>query len=268
MKSMFNAKQRWSLRKLSIGVCSVLLGMTILGARQTASANTVTAAMAPTSAAIVPSASNQTAYATQQDVYVPSGYASALVNFRPDEPSTQAQTYDVSNEGKRQNVTDPSQPISTVGLGMDGSGIHINYNVKYNSNPADENEEVDPQNLTSEQESDLTNFAAATINQIRQKVQAQPNGKKVSAGYLRTSPYATEVGNKIVHEAYDNFTGNAHNPVGLSNAAQKSGIPAWVGENIGEVGGILAVQFKAEGMISRITMDILNFKNKLATGLK
>lgn len=40
MKSMFNAKQRWSLRKLSIGVCSVLLGMTILGARQTALANT------------------------------------------------------------------------------------------------------------------------------------------------------------------------------------------------------------------------------------
>lgn len=185
MKSMFNAKQRWSLRKLSIGVCSVLLGMTILGARQTASANTVTetstatAAMAPTSAAIAPSASNQTAYATQQDVYVPSGYASALVNFRPDEPSTQAQTYDVSNEGKRQNVTDPSQPISTVELGMDGSGIHINYNVKYNSNPADENEEVDPQNLTSEQERDLTDFAAATINQIRQKRLSQTAQKLV-----------------------------------------------------------------------------------------
>lgn len=39
MRNISNAKQRWSLRKLSVGVCSVLLGMTIMGA-QTASANT------------------------------------------------------------------------------------------------------------------------------------------------------------------------------------------------------------------------------------
>ena len=260
VNNLNDTKQRWSLRKLSVGVCSVLLGMALLGASQTASADTTTVSPAQTTAvAVQPSAATNSQQATNvQNAMVPSDYANSLNGYRPGD--TQSQTLrNASYEGKTANVKNANLPVSNVKMYQHNGGAwQVQYNIKYQSNSADQQEIVDPQNLTAAQEAQLTNFAAATINQIRQKVQAQPNGTKVSAGYLKTSPYATQVGSAIVHSAYDNYSGDGHNMQGVEAAAKSYGINAWVGENIsGASQGLEAVQLKQGGYISNITMDML-----------
>lgn len=78
-----NAQQRWSLRKLSVGVCSVLLGMALIGAGSVASADTTTTAQPQqtTTVAVQPSATSRESY--NQNPVVPNNYANALAGFRP-----------------------------------------------------------------------------------------------------------------------------------------------------------------------------------------
>lgn len=256
--NQFNhAQQRWSLRKLSVGVCSVLLGMALLGASTVASADTTTAAQTQNATvAVQPSATTRESY--NQNPVVPNNYATALQGFRPGQ--TESQTlHDVSQQGITANVKDASQPVSHVSMYQHNGGAwQVNYNIKYNSNAADQAETVDPQNLTASQEHEITDFAANTINNIRQKVQSQNGGTSVSAGYLKVSPYASQLGSQIMHQAYDNYSGSGHNISGLEAAAKSHGIPAWVGENIGSLnGGLEAVRLKNMGIISNITMDMI-----------
>lgn len=265
MRKMYeHAQQRWSLRKLSVGVCSVLLGLTAMGgtaafADSTPSNSSSTPVTFQTSsAAVQPSPADQS-NSNYQNTVVPNGYASALDGFRPGETQSQA-LENVSQEGRTANTNDPNAPISQVSYGINSDGNNfVNFNVRYQHNPADEQEVVDPQNLTTSQEADLTNFAAGTINHIRQQVQSQTNGNRVSVGYLRTSPYASQVGNEIVHSAYDNFTGSGHNRDGLISAANNLGLnTSFVGENIGDLNdGLLVVRLRNRGAISNITMDML-----------
>lgn len=252
-----NAQQRWSLRKLSVGVCSVLLGMALLGAGSVASADTTTAAQPQTTAvAVQPSATTRESY--DQNPVVPNNYATALQGFRPGQTESQ-NLRNVSQQGIADNVLNPNQPVSHVSMFQHNGGAwQVSYNIKYNSNAADQQETVDPQNLTASQEQEITDFAANTINNIRQKVQSQNGGTSVSAGYLKVSPYATQVGSQIMHQAYDNYSGSGHNTPGLQAAARSHGINAWVGENIGSLNeGLEAVRLKNQGYISNITMDMI-----------
>ena len=268
-----NVKQRWSLRKLSVGVASVLIGLTFFGGQQVASANGGTpgqtnsqpnvTAPSPTATSSASStiSTDTRAYDAQSPV-VPSGYATALQGFRPG-PAGQTQTepsalMHVSQEGKAADTNNPNQSVSLVGINTATNGTTtVTFNVKYNSNSRDENMVVDPLHLTTAQQSNLTNFAAQTINQIRQQVQAQPNGSTVSVGYLKVSPYSTQVGNNIVASAYNNFPAGGHNMTGLAAAARSEGINAWVGENIGSVGGLMVLQIQKQGLLRNITMNDL-----------
>lgn len=271
MRNVFDhAKQRWSLRKLSVGVCSVLLGMTVMGgtaalADSTPSGSSTTpVTFQASSAAVQPAPADNQSSEDYQNVVVPTGYANALNGFRPGQTQSQALA-NASQEGRAANTNNPNEDISqvTFGTNLDGSNF-VNFNIRYQHNPADEQETVDPQHLTASQEADLTAFAAGTINHIRQQVQAQPNGNRVSVGYLRTSPYATQLGNELVHAAYDDFTGSGHNENGLLTAALRRGVITgdirnnFIGENIGDVGnGLLVVRLRNRGAISNITMDML-----------
>ena len=264
---MFNhTKQRWGLRKLSVGVASVLLGFTFLGVQsQQALADTNTAtgnvgSLATTanqqiSGNQVVLAAGQEATTVNQTPVVPNGYANAMNGFRPENGNTQA-IINSSTDAIKENGGDLTTKFNRVGAQTDSNGnMSVTMSASnYKSNPADAAETVDLQNLTSTQQNEITTFAAQVINQIRSEVQAQSNGKNVSAGFLKVSPFAAQAGNSIVHAAYDNFTGEGHNMAGLEAAAKNLGINSWVGENIG---GLLTGTALEAGWVKTITMDQL-----------
>ena len=268
---MFNhTKQRWGLRKLSVGVASVLLGFTFLGVQsQQALADTNTATgnvdgLATTanqqiSGNQVVLAAGQEATTVNQTPVVPNGYANAMNGFRPKNGPENGNTQAIINSSTdaiKENGGDPTTKFNKVGFQTDSNGnMSVTMSASnYKSNPADAAETVDLQNLTSTQQNEITTFAAQVINQIRSEVQAQSNGKNVSAGFLKVSPFATQAGNSIVHAAYDNFTGEGHNMAGLEAAAKNLGINSWVGENIG---GLLTGTALEAGWVKTITMDQL-----------
>ena len=234
---MFNhTKQRWGLRKLSVGVASVLLGFTFLGVQsQQALADTNTATgnvdgLATTANQQIGGnqvvlAAGQEATTVNQTPVVPNGYANAMNGFRPENGNTQA-IINSSTDAIKENGGDLTTKFNRVGAQTDSNGnMSVTMSASnYKSNPADAAETVDLQNLTSTQQNEITTFAAQVINQIRSEVQAQSNGKNVSAGFLKVSPFAAQAGNSIVHAAYDNFTGEGHNMAGLEAAAKNLGI--------------------------------------------
>ena len=265
-KMFSHTKQRWGLRKLSVGVASVLLGFTFLGVQsQQALADTNTATgnvdvLATTanqqiSGNQVVLAAGQEATTVNQIPVVPNSYANAMNGFRPENGNTQA-IINSSTDAIKENGGDLTTKFNQVGAQTDSNGnMSVTMSASnYKSNPADAAETVDLQNLTSTQQNEITTFAAQVINQIRSEVQAQSNGKNVSAGFLKVSPFATQAGNSIVHAAYDNFTGEGHNMAGLGAAAKNLGINSWVGENIG---GLLTGTALEAGWVKTITMDQL-----------
>ncbi|WP_283583274.1 YSIRK-type signal peptide-containing protein [Limosilactobacillus difficilis] len=123
VNNLNDTKQRWSLRKLSVGVCSVLLGMALLGASQTASADTTTVSPAQTTAvAVQPSAATNSQQATNvQNAMVPSNYANSLNGYRPGDAQSQA-LRNASYEGKAANVKDANLPVSNVKMYQHNGG--------------------------------------------------------------------------------------------------------------------------------------------------
>lgn len=259
---MFNhTKQRWGLRKLSVGVASVLLGFTFLGVQSQqalADTNTTTGnvdGLEQINGNQVVLAAGQEATTVNQTPVVPNGYANAMNGFRPENGNTQA-IINSSTDAIKENGGNLTTKFNQVGAKIDSNGnTSVTMSASnYKSNPADAAETVDLQNLTSTQQNEITTFAAQVINQIRSEVQAQSNGKNVSAGFLKVSPFAAQAGNSIVHAAYDNFTGEGHNKAGLEAAAKNLGINSWVGENIG---GLLTGTALEAGLVKTITMDQL-----------
>ena len=261
--SMFDhSKQRWGLRKLSVGVASVLLGFTFMGVQaQQASADantdnagtneTVTAPnQATAQSQVVLAASQNQQDNVSQNFVIPDGYANAMNGFRPNGANSTPAIISASTKGISENGGDPAKGFET--LGFNGNIVFPASNYQHNAKDAAET--VDLQNLTPAQESEITTFAAQTINQLRSRVQAQPNGNKVSAGFVKVSPFATQAGYTMVHAAYDNFNGDGHNMTGLEAAAKKMGINAWVGENIG---GMLVQSALNAGWVKTINMDQL-----------
>ncbi len=272
--SMFDhTKQRWGLRKLSIGVASVLLGFTFMGVQaQNVSADTntstgdtdeaITTNNQQTNGNQVVLAASQQNDTVNQTPVVPDGYADVMNGFRPniyhDHGNSTPAIINASTEGIIENGGDPSSTrFNNIGAQLDGQGNVTSITMSasnYKSNPADAAEAVDLQNLTPDQQNEITTFAAQVINRLRAEVQAQPNGQKVSAGFLKVSPFATQAGQDIVHFAYDNFTGVGHNQTGISDAANRLGIHSYVGENIG---GLLLGRAMQAGWIHTANMDQL-----------
>ena len=270
--SMFDhTKQRWGLRKLSIGVASVLLGFTFMGVQaQNVSADTntstgdtdeaITTNNQQTNGNQVVLAASQQNDTVNQTPVVPDGYADVMNGFRPNiyHGNSTPAIINASTEGIIENGGDPSSTrFNNIGAQLDGQGNVTSITMSasnYKSNPADAAEAVDLQNLTPDQQNEITTFAAQVINRLRAEVQAQPNGQKVSAGFLKVSPFATQAGQDIVHFAYDNFTGVGHNQTGISDAANRLGIHSYVGENIG---GLLLGRAMQAGWIHTANMDQL-----------
>lgn len=268
--SMFDhTKQRWGLRKLSIGVASVLLGFTFMGVQaQNVSADTntstgdtdeaITTNNQQTNGNQVVLAASQQNDTVNQTPVVPDGYADVMNGFRPNHGNSTPAIINASTEGIIANGGDPSSTrFNNIGAQLDGQRNVTSITMSasnYKSNPADAAEAVDLQNLTPDQQNEITTFAAQVINRLRAEVQAQPNGQKVSAGFLKVSPFATQAGQDIVHFAYDNFTGVGHNQTGISDAANRLGIHSYVGENIG---GLLLGQAMQAGWIHTANMDQL-----------
>lgn len=264
-----HTKQRWGLRKLSIGVASVLLGFTFMGVQaQNVSADTntstgdtdeaITTNNQQTNGNQVVLAASQQNDTVNQTPVVPDGYADVMNGFRPNHGNSTPAIINASTEGIIANGGDPSSTrFNNIGAQLDGQRNVTSITMSasnYKSNPADAAEAVDLQNLTPDQQNEITTFAAQVINRLRAEVQAQPNGQKVSAGFLKVSPFATQAGQDIVHFAYDNFTGVGHNQTGISDAANRLGIHSYVGENIG---GLLLGQAMQAGWIHTANMDQL-----------
>lgn len=237
-----HSKQRWGLRKLSVGVASVLLGFTFMGVQaQQASADantnagtneTVTAPnQATAQSQVVLVASQNQQDNVSQNFVIPDGYANAMNGFRPNGANSTPAIISASTKGISENGGDPAKGFDNASSDFKGNIVLPASNYQHSAKDAAET--VDMQNLTPAQESEITTFAAQTINQLRSRVQAQPNGDKVSAGFVKVSPFATQAGYTMVHAAYDNFNGDGHNMAVLEAAAEKMGINAWVGENIG-----------------------------------
>lgn len=128
----------------------------------------------------------------------------------------------VSNDGGK---TWKAQPLTT----------------NFKASAQDEAEKVDPRHMTAEQQTEITKYAAQIINNFRQAFQSMVGGTSHSYGKVRVSPYATQLGNQVVNDAYNtsgwNKKGNApgapHNEPGMITAANKAGLKTgFVGENM------------------------------------
>lgn len=81
------------------------------------------------------------------------------------------------------------------------SNIYLERDHPTNSN--DVNETIDIYHLTPEQTQEITTYAANIINNVRQQIMAQPNGDKVTQGYLSVSNNASKLGAEIIDQAYN-----------------------------------------------------------------
>lgn len=186
-------------------------------------------------------ASSASSQYDKQPLEVPSDFASTVNGYRPGTASP-AKVVDMANEGIKANTTDNGASglaNATMGISVAGDGKTIIaakpiVPVKYTDNAADEAEHVDLQHLTTAQQQEISTFTAGVINQIRQQVQSQPDGKKISAGYVHTSPFADQLAKEIVQEAYAHWPKNGgHNGSGVIAAAKERGLKSWVNENLG-----------------------------------
>lgn len=111
----------------------------------------------------------------------------------------------------------------------------------YEATDQDKAETVDPRNMTADQQTEITEFAAEIVNNLREVFQSSTEGAKYSYGKVMVSPYATELGNKVIDSAYNNSgwnklsnsLGTPHNEDGMMTAANAEGLnTVFVGENL------------------------------------
>lgn len=109
----------------------------------------------------------------------------------------------------------------------------------YKASDQDKAEIVNPYNMTVEQQTDITKFAAQIINGLRDTFHSTAAGAAHTYGKVKVSPYATQLGNQVIDGAYNNSgwnkngVGGPHNEAGLITAAKNAGLTTgFVGENI------------------------------------
>lgn len=238
LKKQMNTKQRFAIKKLTVGVASVLIGLSFMGLSAHAdtndTANTQTLNVSQVQPASTQNLSQSAVQETTQNPQVPSNYASAMQGFRPDPGATNGQALvDASSQGIAENGGSQTTGFDNATYSQTGSQVTLNIPGNYQHSAADQAESVDMNNLTDAQRYEMAQFSAQVINQIRSKVQAQPNGTSVSAGYVRVSPYASQLGQNMVNSAYATEQPMTHNEDGLRNYANGQGLATnYVGENI------------------------------------
>jgi SEC10/PgrA surface exclusion-like protein len=172
-------------------------------------------------------------------------------------------------EGLKLNGADPTKGLMGAGwTSKDGGKTWIPIlQVDYQATEKDNNETVNPRNMTAEQQADVTEFAAQVINAFRESFQSTPAGAAHSYGKVKVSPYATQLGNKVIDGAYNNSgwnksnnpTGSPHNEAGMIEAANNAGLTTgFVGENLST--GLLldptAVQIKQAMTMAQVKKSI------------
>lgn len=138
-----HSKQRWGLRKLSVGVASVLLGFTFMGVQaQQASADantdnagtneTVTAPnQATAQSQVVLAASQNQQDNVSQNFVIPDGYANAMNGFRPNGANSTPAIISASTKGISENGGDPAKGFET--LGFNGNIVFPASNYQHNA---------------------------------------------------------------------------------------------------------------------------------------
>lgn len=243
-----NSKQRFAIKKLTVGVASVLIGLSFMGLSAKADQVSPQTQTLNVSQIQPQSAQNLTQSAVQDTntttAKVPSDYASAMQGFRPDTGNTQA-TVNAASEGIQENGGSQTEGFNTASY---SNGV-ITMPGNYQHNAADEAQSVDLNNVSSDQSYEMAQFAGSLVNQIRTQVQAQPNGTKVSAGLVKVSPYASQFGQNMVNSAYAYWPAMSHNLDGLKNYANGQGLNTnYIGENLSS--GIMAEQLKGSSTVS------------------
>ena len=215
--------------------------------------------------------------AQQAPAKVPAGFAEGMAGYVLGGTNTQG-NIDYARKALTDNGFDPDavNSIGNIGItiGKDGKYEYI-FHYKDNfkdDNQKDQDTEVnfdgDKLELTTEQKQEVTSFVANIVNRIRQNIQSQPNGKKYSLGFLKVSPYATQLGEKIVDSAYNHGwnkaietakTGSPHNLNGLKEAANQAGVNTqFVGENMSS--GLL---FRLNDANKRNSLSMAEIKESL-----
>ncbi|MCI1975571.1 MAG: SEC10/PgrA surface exclusion domain-containing protein [Limosilactobacillus sp.] len=194
-------------------------------------------------------ASENDPIAQQAPAKVPAGFAEGMAGYVLGGTNTQG-NIDYARKALTDNGFDPDNinGVSFVGY-YDKNGNPV-YQAKYKDNfqhnQADQatilSYDGNKLMLTNSQKQELTSYVANIVNRIRQNVQSQPDGQNYSLGFLKVSPFATQLGEKLVDSAYNHGwdkatekvkTGSPHNPDGLKEVANQAGInTGFVGENM------------------------------------
>ncbi|MBD8085760.1 SEC10/PgrA surface exclusion domain-containing protein [Limosilactobacillus sp. c9Ua_26_M] len=171
--------------------------------------------------------------AQQAPAKVPAGFTDAFAGFNPHAMTNSQDSTEAARNAFAENGGNPN---------IDLLNGFSSFPDNFVSNPEDAKQPVDLQNLTDQQKNEINSWTANVINRIRKQVQSQINGNKYSAGYLKVSNSATDIGWKVMKAAYNNTGWNAlqnsHNMKGLEQAAVNEHLAtnvnnAFVGENLG-----------------------------------
>lgn len=194
-------------------------------------------------------ASESDPVAQQAPAKVPAGFADAFAGFNPDAGSNDIATQNYAKQTLIDSNFDPDN-MNSVSFreyyDKNGNPVYqAEYKDNFQHNQADQttliNYDGNKLVLTDSQKQKLTSYVANIVNRIRQQVQAEPNGKKYSEGFLKVSSYATKLGEKLVDSAYNHGWDKAenakinspHNENGLKEAANQAGLNTdFVGENL------------------------------------
>ncbi len=195
-------------------------------------------------------ASESDPVAQQAPAKVPVEFADAFAGFNPDAGSNDIATQNYAKQTLIDSNFDPDN-MNSVSFGeyydKNGNPVYqAEYKDNFQHNQVDQttliNYDGNKLVLTDSQKQKLTSYVANIVNRIRQQVQAEPNGKKYSEGFLKVSSYATKLGEQLVDSAYNHGWDKAenakinyspHNEDGLKEAANQAGLNTdFVGENL------------------------------------
>lgn len=231
-------QQRFTIKKLTVGVASVLLGFVFMG--MAASADTVdnnqsiatserNQQVVSTDASknvVVPNPSPVVAAPqTNVNINVPRGFDQAFATYAQNPSETNRQRLvQLCDQGIRENGGFVSR--NHKGFFNDGSGAGSTFV----HNAADQRVVIpDQNNLDNQTRESLNNYAAGVINQLRAKMPMS------SDGMIYVSPATAEFG-KMMADGYTKFglTFNhfEHDMSISASVARQMGINDWVGENL------------------------------------
>lgn len=176
-------------------------------------------------------------------IQVPSDIAQQYENYLNSNRHNSAQIKSDCANGLAMNGADPTKGLMTaIWTSTDGGKTWKgSLKTNYQASAQDKAETVDPRNLTTAQQTEITKFAAQIINGFRESFQSTAEGAAHSYGMVKVSPYATELGNQVINAAYNtsgwnksnNATGSPHNESGMVTAANNAGLKTgFVGENL------------------------------------